>query len=202
MPTLYDPKNYVTEAMLNDVLGAPNSAAETETRAIAANAASRAINQWCGRFFYKGPLAEARFYEALANRIETDDIVSPPAEVVIAFASTPGSYVESSVDLRLYPSNAPAEGRPFTHIRPGPGPQNRIKEGTQVRVTAQYGWPAVPAEVTQAALIQTMRLVNRRHSPYGIAGSPETGSELRLLAALDPDVQALLGPYRKPWTVV
>lgn len=54
----------------------------------------------------------------------------------------------------------------------------------------------IPPGVHVAALIQSSRLFHRKDSPYGIAGSPAEGSELRLLARLDPDVDALLSPYR------
>jgi hypothetical protein len=58
-----------------------------------------------------------------------------------------------------------------------------------------------PAPVKLACMLQASRLVKRRDSPFGVAGSPEFGSELRLLSKLDPDVENLLRPYRIPWTV-
>jgi hypothetical protein len=74
-------------------------------------------------------------------------------------------------------------------------------EAGAVKVTATFGWPAVPAEVRQAALIQAVRLFKRKGSPFGIAGSPEDGSEMRLLSRLDPDVENLLRHLRRPWVV-
>lgn len=56
-----------------------------------------------------------------------------------------------------------------------------------------------PEPVKLAAMIQASRLSKRRDSPFGVAGSPEFGSELRLLSKLDPDVETLLRPYRLPW---
>jgi hypothetical protein len=46
--------------------------------------------------------------------------------------------------------------------------------------------------VEQATLLQASRFHARRFSPYGVAGSPELGSELRLLAKLDADVELAL----------
>jgi hypothetical protein len=43
--------------------------------------------------------------------------------------------------------------------------------------------------------MQASRLLSRRDAPFGIAGSPEMGSEMRLLAKLDPDVDLLVQPY-------
>ncbi len=170
---------------------------------VSREAASRAIDEYCGRFFYKQPDlgTEDRFYESDRDLIVVDDIVSPPEQVIIAFASAPGSYVEPSVDLRLYPANAPAEGRPFTHLKPDKGRYpGGLKAGVLVRITAQYGWPAVPPAIRQATMIQAARFFQRRTAPFGIAGSPETGS-MRLLSRLDPDVEMLAQPFVKGWYV-
>lgn len=60
----------------------------------------------------------------------------------------------------------------------------------------------IPAGVTQACLLQASRFFARRYSPFGIAGSPENGSELRLLSRVDPDVAVVLAPYRVWWGAV
>jgi len=61
----------------------------------------------------------------------------------------------------------------------------------------------VPGPIHQACLIQTNRLIMRRDAPFGVAGSPEVGSEVRLLARLDPDVETMVRPYmRKIGTVL
>lgn len=61
----------------------------------------------------------------------------------------------------------------------------------------KFGTPVspVPDAIKQACLIQASRIFSRKSSPYGIAGSPETG-ELRLLNSLDVDVQQLLAGFR------
>jgi hypothetical protein len=70
-----------------------------------------------------------------------------------------------------------------------------------VDVTARFGWNAVPAGVSGATWLQVNRWNARRESPYGVAGSPTEGSEVRLSAVLDPDVRAILSGaklIRKP----
>jgi hypothetical protein len=67
-----------------------------------------------------------------------------------------------------------------------------------VKVTSRFGWLTVPTEVAMATRLQTSRLLARRDSPFGIAGSPEQGSELRLLARLDPDVAVSLRGLVRP----
>jgi hypothetical protein len=101
-----------------------------------------------------------------------------------------------AADYLVEPKNNPRKGWPYnrilavnSYIYPYGYPQS-------VRVTGVWGWSAVPSEVNFAALIQASRLFNRRHSPFGIAGSPEMGT-VRLYSRLDADVEVLLRPFRK-----
>ena len=68
-----------------------------------------------------------------------------------------------------------------------------------MKVTARWGWAAVPSTIKQATLLQASRLLARRDAPFGIAGSPDVGSEIRLLARVDPDVAVAVAPYRRWW---
>jgi len=63
-----------------------------------------------------------------------------------------------------------------------------------VKIVGTWGWPAVPAPVIEACLIQGARVFKRRDSPFGVAGAPEVG-EIRIIPRLDPDVRQLLEPY-------
>lgn len=65
-----------------------------------------------------------------------------------------------------------------------------------VRITALWGWPAVPAAIARATLIQAARLHKRKGSPEGIAGSAEWGAVR--VSRTDPDVEALVSPYMLP----
>jgi hypothetical protein len=51
--------------------------------------------------------------------------------------------------------------------------------------------------VHTATLLQGGRLYTRRSALFGIAGSPESGSEMRLLSKVDPDVAVMLRGYRR-----
>jgi hypothetical protein len=64
-------------------------------------------------------------------------------------------------------------------------------------VTAVWGWTAVPTSVKQATLLQASRFHKRRHAPFGVAGSPEMGSEIRLLSRVDPDVSVALRDFNR-----
>jgi hypothetical protein len=116
--------------------------------------------------------------------------------------TTTGLVVEidgtATTDYTLEPRNAVAKGKAWTRIVFGTtlSPTGAVDE---IAATASWGWAAVPSAVKLATRLQASRFGVRRDSPYGIAGSPQTGSELRLLARLDPDVAVSLGDYIRIW---
>lgn len=155
-------------------------------------AAARAIDDFCNRQF--GQLAApATFnYDAcsavplrsLRWLVLVDDIQDPTAMTV----TVDGAAVAAGVDgYQLWPNNAIAKGYPHTGITLA----TRPRSGT-VDVFAKFGWLAIPAGAIGANWLQVNRWHIRRESPYGTAGSPSEGTEIRLSARLDPDVRAML----------
>jgi hypothetical protein len=65
-----------------------------------------------------------------------------------------------------------------------------------VRVTAKWGWPAVPYPINQACILQAARIYKRYDSPLGVAGFGDLGA-IRVSRFLDPDVAQMVEPYRK-----
>jgi hypothetical protein len=115
---------------------------------------------------------------------------------VMADLTDTGTYTDELDELAMRPVNAAPEGRPWTRLVVLPDSTNQPRaHDAGVEVTAQFGWTTVPTAVEQATLLQGSRFLSRRDSPYGVAGSPETGSELRLLARLDADVAVTLSSY-------
>lgn len=138
-----------------------------------------------------------------------DDLMTTTNLVVKTDADGDGTFETTltlDTDFRLFDWNAAADSRPWTMIvsrGSGPiAPGSLPMRDRAVEVTAQWGWTSVPAVVVQATLIQASRFFMRRLAPFGIAGSPDLGSELRLLSRLDPDVQLLLSGVRRYWAVV
>lgn len=60
----------------------------------------------------------------------------------------------------------------------------------------------IPDAVKLACTIQAARFFKRRDAAFGVAGSPELGNELRLLAKLDPDVALLVSAHKVWWGAV
>ena len=102
---------------------------------------------------------------------------------------------------RLEPSSAAVDGKPWTRLAlPAGASYSWYPYEPEATLTARWGWSAVPATVKAAELLQVQRFFMRRGSPFGVAGSPDVGSELRLLAKVDPDVGVMLADYVRPAT--
>lgn len=182
---------------------------DDDALALAITAASRAIDRSCGRQFGLNGSAVARVYtwgktfiEDLPA-VEVDDFMTSTDLSIKLDTSGSGSYGSALASVDPWPWNAVADGRPWTHLvfrAYASGFPTALSQGVQV--TANWGWTAVPDVVKQACLIQASRFFVRRDSQYGVAGSPETGTELRLLDRLDPDVAVLLSTVRRHWGAV
>lgn len=187
---------------LNDVKAALNLEDSMDNAAleVAIATASRQIDDYCGRFFYKDGTTEVpatRYYTPTDYWIlPVDDFVSI-SEIATDdnFDRTYG-VVWTTDDSMFEPVNNPSRGWPMSRILavgayvfPWNLPQS-------VRVKGVFGWSAVPYEVKTAAKIQASRLFLRNQSPFGIAGNTDLGT-VRLAAKLDADVEALLRPLRK-----
>lgn len=175
---------------------------------IAIAAASRAIDKAAGRQFgHTEGEPQARYYTAEWNRRESrweipiDDVQDAAGLTVEVDRTGRGDYAAAVDPVVLWPRNAAADGKPWTRLVVPPGASafpTAAADG--VRVTAgKWGWDAVPAAVKQACLLQSSRFFARRLAPFGIAGSPDTGSEMRLLDRVDPDVAVSLRPVSRLW---
>lgn len=154
--------------------------------------ASRSIDAHCKRQF--GSATATRIYKSFWKDYSgsdvlyiftIDDLMNTGGLVVLA------DDVEITSDsYDLLPLNAAANGKPYTHIA-------LTSYAARLDITATWGWLDVPGSVKKATKLQASRFFNRRTSPYGIAGSPDMGSELRLLAKVDPDVAVALKGFSR-----
>lgn len=195
--------DYVTDTELKSYVRIGDDQDDAEI-AIAITAASRAIDRACGRQFGKVDTAVVRYYTPyyhgvlLRNVVDIDDLYSITGLEVDIDAAGDSSYGTALDAFTPRPLNAAADGRPWTQIAVGPNATVSMPLVTDcVRVSGLFGWTAVPGAVKQACLLQASRFFSRRNSPFGVAGSPENGSELRLLAKVDPDVEVALMDYKR-----
>ena len=176
---------------------------------LALDTASRAIDQAANRQFGLIASPTARYYTARWDTrlgqwyADVDDLMTVTG-LVVAFDETEDqTYAGTITAHHLQPVNAAADGRPWTQLyvrATSTVTPSCLADG--LKVTARWGWTEVPDPVKQACLLQASRLLARRDSPFGVAGSPEVGSEVRLLARLDADVAVAVRPYRRMWGAV
>lgn len=171
-------------------------------------AASRAVDRACGRQFGQVASVQARYYtpfwyQPTAQRghwlVEIDDVQDATGLAVAYDATDDQTYATAITEYLTTPLNAAANDKPWTGLRFGSTVLLRCPRVDSVRVTALYGWSSVPATIKEATLLQGSRFASRRDSPFGVAGSPTDGSEMRLLAKLDPDVALMVKSYIRWW---
>lgn len=190
---------YGTLAALRKRVGAEASDTSRDDELTAAlSAASRSINLTTGRRFWLDAAPVQRVFrlsgrvvcEADGDVLLVDDIGDVTGMVV---ETGSGSAWAALTGYETQPDNALADGEPVTGLlRSGSWGTHT----TRVRITARFGWPAVPDDITEAAMIQATRLYKRKDSPEGIIGSAEWG--VRNLSRRDPDVWNLIEPYILP----
>lgn len=164
------------------------------TKAIAA--ASRSIDNHTGRRFSIDDTATTRTFPAHGRVVRDSEgellLVDDIADIADMVVETGSGSTWTAVDAAAYethPFNAAVFAQPVTGLRSFTNGWSWTPQG-RVRITARWGWPAVPDVVEQAALIQTMRLFKRKDSPEGVTGNAEWG--VVRLSRIDPDVQALI----------
>lgn len=173
--------------------------------ALAVTAASRAVDNATNRQFGLVAAPEARYYTADYDScerrytVEIDDLMVVTGASISADGSGDGVYDIPVSTYSLKPVNAASKGKPYTQLWIGTDVSIPYRGADGVQVTARWGWTDVPDTVEQATLIQASRFFTRREAPFGIAGSPDSGSEMRLLARVDPDVQLMLQSYYRWW---
>jgi hypothetical protein len=164
--------------------------------------ASREIDGYCERVFYS--TSGTRVY-APDNiyYLNTDDIVS----LTSLKSSSDGVNYDTTwatSDYQLEPLNGVSGGlvgHPYTRIRAvGNYLMPSWASGTIYNLEASmqcvgvFGWSAVPAAIRQATVILAMRIFKRLDAPLGMITN-EMGS--MRVGRFDPDVEALVAPYRK-----
>lgn len=155
---------------------------------LAISASSRAIDRHCRRQFGHTDAYEEREYSVRWDRRRCVYVADIDDLADITGLTLNGVAIAAPA---LLPANALQRGRVYERLIVDDA-------GPFVTIGADaWGWGDFPDTVVQAALLQTNRLLSRRHSPYGVAGSPSDGSEMRLLAKLDPDVSLTLQAYRR-----
>lgn len=197
--------SYATVDRLRRRIGVDDSD-ENDLLDAALVAASRHIDQWCGRKFYQDDLPVTARVFAAGNKNWVDlggwDISTTTGLLVATDTDDDGVY-ETSLTLGTHFQVEPlssfsssGEAWPGTGLRiiGAGGEYFPASSGRPtVQVTARWGWPAVPSPVSQACLALAADIWKSKDVVYGSGGGLLLGGfdvKQNLLAS------TLLAPYR------
>ena len=172
----------------------------------ALNSASRQIDRHCGRRFWQDTaVVQREFYADNSLDCYVDDISTTTGLVVKVDDGDNGTYATTlniNTHFILLPRNADHESpqMPWTQIRIVDTSVTAFPMWSSgrpgVRVTAKYGFPAVPDDVNKACLIQATQLFKASDAVFG--GLSFDAGILRVRETLNPMAAALVEYYVKP----
>jgi hypothetical protein len=166
----------------------------------AVESASRRIDGYCGRWFYKTSATAVNIYPINEYLVAFPDDVSNTSITIKIDTNADGTYATTltqGVDYILEPTDAALRGYPYTHARMVGGqtfPLEVTPSFPTVQVTAQWGWNSVPSDVNQACVLLAIRQFARLNAALGVVGFADMAITVR---AVDPDVRDLLNQYVK-----
>ena len=194
---------YATRAQLAAHLDIDTDAGSSLAIDAAVNSASRAIDEYCGQYFYDSGSATARtFHPDSAWKVTTPPFHTLTGLVVKTDDGDTGTFSQTwtvTTDYIYEPFDGKDDtGRtvPWCQIAAVGGRRFYGGRRPRVQVTAKWGWAAVPDEVYSATLIKAARVFKRKDSPTGVEGGYEFGV-VRVSYRDDPDVCMLLAPFRR-----
>lgn len=174
-------------------------------------ASSRILDEACGRRFYLDlDNTSVRYYTPDSQRIiEIDDIVD--LQELALDRTGLGAYDEvwtENTQFVLNPVNADQDFRPWETVmvrRQNGGLGNYgfgrywlpcVDRG--VRVTGQFGWPSVPADIATATSILATKLFRRaREAPFGVVMPMMDAAAAVRISKYDPDIGPIVAKYTR-----
>jgi hypothetical protein len=162
--------------------------------------ASRAVEHVCGRQFNKATSASARVFFPDSHCLAVVDDFHTITDLVIETDSGDGGTYPTTVastGYALEPVNGIVEGEsgwPFYRILAVNSYWPTYTVRPPIRVTAQWGWTAVPTNIKVAAIYTALETFKLKGAPFGVAGFGEFGP---MRVRENPRVMSMLEPYTR-----
>lgn len=198
---------YVSLDQVTTEIGTGSDTSKNNAIEEAIEAASRQIDDHCGRRFWQDSEAVSREFfaddwlELYSTPEAVMDISTATGLVVKLDDGDAGTFTTTltiNTHFILTPPNAADDGEPFTGIRLVDG-LYRFPRSTSnrpgVQVTARFGFPAVPAAVERACLIQSVLLYKGTDAAMGGLSFGD-GAFMRVRGGLNPIAESLVDRYR------
>lgn len=200
---------YVDKNDLKTYLGLSGSGQDTNLDN-AINGASRLIDKICGRHFWQDSSVTVKHYTPISEvYLEVDDISTATGLIVQLDTTDDGTHdttLTIDTDFVLKPFN-PQQYEVSSTTYSFPQTELHIlttrsserfdtKIVKNVKVTAKYGFAAIPDGIKQATLLQATRLFKRKDAPFSVYGNEQTG-QVELFSKIDQDALMLIKGYIK-----
>lgn len=214
--TVYTPADNRLYGSLEEIKGRLSITDTTDDLALqsAHSAACRLIDRMCGQPFWRDASVVIRTFEPenpkcldLTCDGTVPGIATTTGLIVKLDTDDTGTFETTltlNTDFVLEPKNAAVDvpARPYTELEMTGLSYwfNRSSyERDTVQITAVWGWPAVPAEIHEAALIQTIHLFksgkDAQTGALFFAGGDAVGA-LRV-SQMHPLARGLIAPYQR-----
>jgi hypothetical protein len=198
------PPTYITLAQLKSYLRITD-ATEDDLLLGALASICREIDKFCQRRFYADLTATAREYDVHSiRRLEVDDFWTTTGLVVEGDYGGDGTFETTiaSTNYKPYPLNGIVDGEsgwPFNELRAVnvTWPTQSLTPG--MRVTAKWGWAAVPAPVVEATKILASETFKLKGAPFGVASFDQFGP---IRVRDNPMAAKKLSPYVRSLVLV
>lgn len=160
--------------------------------------ASRRIDGYCGRWFYKTASTAIPVYPYDQFLVRFPADLATTTITIKTDTTANGTYATTLIqgtDYILEPTDAPLRSRPYRQARmigSKTFPQEVTPSFPTVQLTAEFGWAAVPDDVREACVLLSMRQFARLNAALGVVGFADMAITVR---AVDPDVRDLLSPF-------
>lgn len=152
----------------------------------AISSASREIERHCNRQFNDAGVASARLYHASSRYLTVvDDFHTTTGLVVEIDVNGDNNWTTLTldVDYEVTPLNRMMNGIDWVYwniVMVGKAHTFPCGRKANVRVTARWGWEAIPPDVKQACKILASDTFQLKDSRMGVAGSDQFGTIVRV----------------------
>jgi len=178
---------------------------DTDTLESAIQSASDAIYVYTGQQFWKTTTASARTYTPSSARCALIDPFHTTTDLVIKTDDNDDGTFETTWTTTEYEldqfggdmanlMSSPYDSICSLGVRLFPVTGNRRRT---LQVTAQWGWTAIPSNVTEACKILAVDLWKRKDVAFGIQTGTVDFGGLRIGRDVMAQVASLLAPFRR-----
>ncbi len=160
--------------------------------------ASRRVDGYCGRFFYKTASTSINMYPYNEYLLVFPADLANSTVTIKIDSNGDGTYETTLVqgsDYILEPTDTVLQSRPYRNARMVGGqtfPLEVDPSFPTCQVTGFFGWEAVPHDVREATILLSIRGFARLNAALGVVGFADMAIQVR---SVDPDVRDLLNPY-------